>query len=119
MISFFVVVFLVQKSRDPECCHGKERIGAGALPSFHDSYLQVLEQLEILKRIHELQVQTAELARLRQTSLMEAGNQSVCCWNETENPEGVWKVVSISQIIVDLGKGEREIDGDGTHFDID
>jgi hypothetical protein len=55
-----------------------ERMGAGALPSFHDSYLQVLEQLEILKRIHELQVQTAELAPLRQTSLMEAGIQRVC-----------------------------------------
>ncbi len=89
------------------------------MPSFHDSYLQVLEQLEILKRIHELQVQTAELAPPGQTSLMEAGNQSVRCWNETENPEGVWKVVSISQVVVDLGKGEREIDGDGTHFDID
>jgi hypothetical protein len=96
-----------------------ERMGAGALPSFHDSYLQVLEQSEILKHIHELQVQTTELAPLRQTSPMEAGNQSVRCWNETENPEGVWKVVSISQVVVDLGKGEREIEGNGTHFDID
>jgi hypothetical protein len=90
-------------------------MGAEALPSFHDTYREVLEQLEKLKRIHELQVWTAEVPPPRLS--MEAGNQSGP-WNGTENPD-VRRLVTISQVVVDLGSNERESDGDGALGGVD
>lgn len=93
-----------------------ERMGAGVLPSFHNTYLQVLEQMEKLKRIHDLQVRNTEVAP--RLSMEAAGNKSGC-WNGAENPE-VGRLFSISQVVVDLGRSnERESDGDdGTNFGV-
>ena len=63
------------------------------LPSFHDAYVRVLESVQLLKDVHDVQVQTSKPTP---TVLLEAGDES------KHHGEG-WKLVSISHVVAHLG----------------